>query len=33
MTVAVNNYCLESQIVLLSNSLGKLDREKLRKAE
>ena len=32
MTVAVNNYCLDSQIVLLSDSLGKIDRSKLRKA-
>ena len=30
LTVAVNNYCLQSQIVLLGNSLGKLDRGKLR---
>ena len=31
MTVAVNNYCLQSQIVLLGNSIGELDVEKLRK--
>ena len=30
LTVAVNNYCLQSQIVLLGDSLGKLDRKKLR---
>lgn len=30
LTVAVNNYCLQSQIVLLGNSLDKLDRNKLR---
>lgn len=30
LTVAVNNYCLQSQIVLLGNSFGKLDRERLR---
>ena len=30
LTVAVNNYCLQSQIVLLGNNLGKLDRERLR---
>lgn len=32
MTVAVNNYCLESQITLLAGSLEKLDRNRLRKA-
>lgn len=31
LTVAVNNYCLQSQIVLLGNNLGKLDRDRLRK--
>ena len=30
LTVAVNNYCLQSQIVLLGNSSGKLDRDRLR---
>ena len=30
MTVAVNTYCLQSQIVLLGNSLGKLDRARLK---
>ena len=30
LTVAVNNYCLQSQIVLLGNNLGKLDRDRLR---
>jgi len=30
MTVAVNTYCLQSQIVLLGNSIGELDIEKLR---
>jgi Na+/H+-dicarboxylate symporter len=30
LTVAVNNYCLQSQIVLLGNSLGKLDRTRLK---
>ena len=30
LTVAVNNYCLQSQIVLLGNSFGKLDVKKLR---
>ena len=30
LTVAVNNYCLQSQIVLLGNNFGKLDRERLR---
>ena len=30
LTVAVNNYCLQSQIVLVGNSLGKLDRDRLR---
>ena len=30
MTVAVNNYCLQSQIVLLGSSIGDLDAEKLR---
>ena len=30
MTVAVNTYCLQSQIVLLGNSVGELDIEKLR---
>lgn len=29
LTVAVNNYCLQSQIVLLGDSLDKLDRSKL----
>ena len=32
LTVAVNNYCLQSQIVLLGSSLGTLDAERLRKA-
>ena len=31
LTVAVNNYCLQSQIVLLGQSIGGLDIEKLRK--
>ena len=31
LTVAVNNYCLQSQIVLLGNKLGKLDHARLRK--
>lgn len=31
LTVAVNNYCLQSQIVLLGNKLGKLDHTRLRK--
>ena len=31
LTVAVNNYCLQSQIVLLGNSLGELDINRLRK--
>ena len=30
LTVAVNNYCLQSQIVLLGNNFGKLDRDRLR---
>lgn len=30
LTVAVNNYCLQSQIVLLGNSIGKLDVARLR---
>ena len=30
LTVAVNNYCLQSQIVLLGSNLGKLDRDRLR---
>lgn len=30
LTIAVNNYCLESQIVLLGNSIGELDIDKLR---
>ena len=30
LTVAVNNYCLQSQIVLLGNSIGELDIDKLR---
>ena len=30
LTVAVNNYCLQSQIVLLGNNFGKLDRGRLR---
>ena len=30
LTVAVNNYCLQSQIVLLGNRFGKLDHERLR---
>ena len=30
LTVAVNNYCLQSQIVLLADNVGKLDRERLR---
>ena len=30
LTVAVNNYCLQSQIVLLGDSLNKLDRARLR---
>ncbi|MBQ3281452.1 MAG: cation:dicarboxylase symporter family transporter [Eubacterium sp.] len=30
MTVAVNNYCLQSQIVLLGHSIGELDIDKLR---
>ena len=30
MTVAVNTYCLQSQIVLLGNAVGELDIEKLR---
>ncbi|MBR0400864.1 MAG: cation:dicarboxylase symporter family transporter [Mogibacterium sp.] len=33
MTVAVNNYCLQSQIVLLGNSIGELDADRLRKEE
>ena len=32
LTVAVNNYCLQSQIVLLGNRFGKLDCERLRKS-
>lgn len=31
LTVAVNNYCLQSQIVLQGNKLGKLNCERLRK--
>ena len=31
LTVAVNNYCLQSQIVMLGNKFGKLDRDRLRK--
>ncbi|MBQ6430543.1 MAG: cation:dicarboxylase symporter family transporter [Oscillospiraceae bacterium] len=31
LTVAVNNYCLQSQIVLLGNKFGKLDPTRLRK--
>ena len=30
LTVAVNNYCLQSQIVLLGDNLHKVDRERLR---
>ena len=30
LTVAVNNYCLQSQIVLLGNSFGKLDHDRLK---
>ena len=30
LTVAVNNYCLQSQIVLLGNSFEKIDRDRLR---
>ncbi len=30
LTVAVNNYCLQSQVVLLGNRFGKLDCERLR---
>ena len=30
LTVAVNNYCLQSQIVLLGKNLGKLDIDKIR---
>ena len=30
LTVAVNNYCLQSQIVLLGNKLGKLDHARLK---
>lgn len=30
LTVAVNNYCLQSQIVLLGDSIGELDVDKLR---
>ena len=30
LTVAVNNYCLQSQIVLLGNSLGELDIKRFR---
>ena len=30
LTVAVNNYCLQSQIALLGNRFGKLDHERLR---
>ncbi len=30
LTVAVNNYCLQSQIVLLGSSLDKLDRDRLK---
>ena len=31
MTVAVNNYCLQSQIVLLGDSIGELEKDTLRK--
>ena len=31
LTVAVNNFCLQSQIVLLGNKFGKLDHARLRK--
>ena len=31
LTVAVNNYCLQCQITLLGNSLGKVDLKRLRK--
>ena len=31
LTVAVNNYCLQCQITLLGNSLGKINLERLRK--
>ncbi|MBO4424645.1 MAG: hypothetical protein J5768_03935, partial [Spirochaetales bacterium] len=30
LTVAVNNYCLQCQITLLGNSLGKVNLERLR---
>ena len=30
LTVAVNNYCLQSQIVLLGDNVGKVDRDRLR---
>ena len=30
LTVAVNTYCLQSQIVLLGNTVGEIDIEKLR---
>ncbi|MBO4252040.1 MAG: cation:dicarboxylase symporter family transporter [Clostridia bacterium] len=30
LTAAVNNYCLQSQIVLLGSNLGKLDRKRLK---
>lgn len=30
LTIAVNNYCLQSQIVLLGNGIGRLDRDRLR---
>ena len=33
LTVAVNNYCLQSQIVLLGNRFGKLDCDRLRSAK
>ena len=33
LTVAVNNYSLESQIILLGNSIGELDVERLRSKE
>ena len=31
LTVAVNSYCLQSQIVLLGNSLDEIDLDELRK--
>ena len=33
LTVAVNTYCLQSQIILLGHNIGELDIDKLRKAE